>query len=126
MRMEPGTPPPERFHFAWAPEGDETRARRITCTFAKRGATFVLEALQGGRWKAIKDGLPKGARLGVSSKKAVELLVPQRLEGLAAKGPLHIALGLALRAGSAVSALPQPDHEMVRVADWLEYDLEGP
>jgi hypothetical protein len=126
MRMEPGTPPPERFHFAWAPDGDAERARRITCTFGKRDAEFVLEELTSGRWKPVKDGLPEGAHLGVSTKKAVELLVPRRLEGLTDKGALRIALGLALRAGNAVSALPQKDPQMVQVATWLEYDLDLP
>jgi len=123
IRMEDGTPAPERFHVAWARDGKADGARRVACEFGKGGGKFTLEALKDGRWTAVKGGLPKGARLGVSSAKAVEILIPRRLEGLSGKCSLKVAFGLALRAGNHLSALPQGDNEMNRVGDWLDYGL---
>jgi len=123
IRMEGSAAAPERFWFGWARDGKADAARRIGCEFDKRGSKFTLEALDGTRWKAVKGGLPKGVRLGVSTRQAVEILVPRRLEGLAGEGDLKIAFGMKLRAGNLINVLPLADHGMNKVAGWLDYGL---
>ncbi len=53
--------------------------------------------MKAGLWKEVKNAFPEGIRLGATSKKSVEMLIPTTLPGLEAGTKLKVALGYARR-----------------------------